>query len=246
GFFKKYKRISKIYYPIYRFYSTITLSFISRSIYYNLISKYSKKRIRLLYLFLALIFLPLVLVNFDQFQYFPEPETGLFLDNNFYDDLRPADDYVEMASLESKYVQSDFFSLFIRYRPDDNSLIKTNCPDFEPLKNDGFNPNISIKMREEGLMITSENFDDEDKEMLLSCLSDFYQLKINDSIYAEQKFYFHEHPQKGQKGLITVFSTDELLYGENSIKLSKSFIRESDSTLQTKEIAIIPFWHSKK
>lgn len=245
GFFKKIKWFSKVYYPIYRFYSFITLSFISRSIYYNLISKYSKKKIRLLYLIIAIILFSNWFVNFDQYQYFPVGDTHLVMENNYYDDARSEDDYVEKVSVESKYVKGDFMSLFLRYNPDDNQRINSNCPDFQPLKNDGFNPRLRMVVDDGGFFIRSENFENEDKEMLLSCLADFYVISVNDSIYNSQNFYFGEHPQKGQKGVLSIISTEAFNLGENVITIERSYVDDSDSTHVQDEYATFPIWFSK-
>lgn len=245
GFFKKIKWFAKVYYPIYRFYGVITLSFISRSIYYNLISKYSKKKIRILYLIIAVIWISNWFVNFDQYQYFPEGDSYLVMENNYYDDARAEDGYVERVSVESKYVKGDFMSLFLRYNPDDNKRINSNCPDFEPQKNEGFNPRLRLIVEESGFFIRSEKFEDEDKEMLLSCLTDFYVIAVNDSVYSGQKLYFHEHPKKGQKGLLSVLSTEGFMPGENIVKVQRSYINPSDSSAVLDDFATFPVWFSK-
>ena len=240
GFFKKFRGISKIYYPIYRLYGTITLSFISRSIYYNLISKYSKKRIRLLLLFFLIFIISTSFINFDQYQYFPEGENDLILENNYYDDLRPGSDYVEKVSVESKFFSKDFISLFIRYNPQDNRLIKSNCPDFEPLKNDGINSAMKFQL-DNGLSIRFEEFDEENKEMLLDCLSEFYQVSVNDSICEDLNYYFYEHPAKSQRGILTIFSSDHFRSGENIIQIKRKYIDPSDSLI-SKDFARVPVW----
>jgi len=243
GFFKKWKRFSKVYYPIYRFYSFITLSFISRSIYYNLISKYSKKKIRIMYLITAFIIFSDLFVAFDQFQFFPEGETKNLLENNFYDDARPENTYVEKASIPSKYIEGDFLSLFLRYRPGDNQRIQSNCPDFKPLKNDGLNAAFRFDLTKNGLSITPQNFFDEDKDQLLSCLSSLYEVAINDSIYTDLKFFFYEHPGKGQKGILAVLPTNHFRFGDNLLTVRKSYIADSASKID--HFATIPFWFSE-
>ena len=170
GFFKKVKWLSKIYYPIYRFYSFITLSFISRSIYYNLISKYSKKKIRIFYLILIAFVLSDALINFDQYQFYPEGDTDLVMERNYYDDSRTEDEYVEKVSVESKFVSGNFMPLFIRYNPTDNDRIQSNCADFEPMKNDGFNFSMKFTKTDGGFFISSEDYKEEDKEQLMECL----------------------------------------------------------------------------
>lgn len=242
GFFKKWGRISKIYYPVYKFYSFITLSFISRSIYYNLISKYSKKKIRVMYLIIALFIFSSGFVNFDQYQYFPEGDSVPVLENNYYDDSRPEDEFVEKVSVASKYVTGDFLSLFLRYNPDDNQRIQSNCPDFEPLKNDGFNSSIKIKL-DGGLKISPQDFSEEDKNMLLSCLGDLYKITVNDSVYAELEFFFYEHPEKSQKGIITVIPTQGFRFGSNSISIKKVY--QQDSVQEIDDFANLPIWFSK-
>ena len=245
GFFKKWNRFGKIYYPVYKFYSLITLSFISRSIYYSLISKFSKKKIRIMYLLAAVFIFSGTFVNFDQFQYYPMGDSELILSTNFYDDTRPEDDYVEKASVSSRFLSGSFTSLFLRYNPEDNEQIRSNCPDFVPVKNDGFNATITFRSDSSSTQIGDSRFMEEDGEMLLSCLSAYYEVSINDSVYADQKFFFYEHPTKSQKGLITVISTRDFIYGENLISVKKRFVSEEDSTFTSEVYANIPVWFSE-
>lgn len=244
GFFKRFKKISKVYYPIYRFYSAITLSFISRSIYYNLISKYSKKRIRLFLSSFLIFLISLSLISFDQYTYFPEGEGNLVFVNNYYDDLRSEDDHVQKASIASKFISEDFISLFIRYDIQDNPRIQTNCPDFTPLKNEGLNSTLKIEFKD-GFQIKTVDFEEEDKEQLLHCLSAFYEVSINDSVYSNLNYYFSEHPAKSQKGIQTVISSENFKAGENIILIKRKYINSSDSTLVSEDFARMPVWFSK-
>ena len=242
GFFKKWNRFGKIYYPIYKFYGAITLSFISRSIYYNLISKYSKKKIRIMYLIMALLIFSDGFVNFDQYQYFPEGDVLPVLETNYYDDTRSDEEYIEKVSVPSKYVNGDFISLFLRYDPKDNKRIESNCPDFQPLKNDGFNASLQFKFTDNGLTISPQKFEDEDKEMLLGCLKELYVISVNDSVYADLKFFFYEHPMKSQKGILTVIPTKPFRFGDNVLKIKKTYV--SDSVEKVDDFATLPLWYS--
>lgn len=244
GFFKRFKRLSKFYYPIYRFYSTITLSFISRSIYYNLISKYSKKRIRILLSFFLIALLSFGTVNFDQYMYFPEGEGDFVFVNNYYDDLRGEDEYVKKVSVPSKLVSSNFLTLFIRYNVKDNPRIRSNCPEVIPLKNEGFNSNLKFEFKE-GLHVINEGFEEEDKGRLLHCLSEFYEVSINDSVYTSLDYYFSEHPAQRQKGIQTVISSRNFKNGENVISVKIKYFKPSDSVQVLEDFARIPVWFSK-
>lgn len=242
GFFKKWNRLGRIYYPIYKFYGVITLSFISRSIYYNLISKYSKRRIRVMYLIMGLLIFSSGFVNFDQYQYFPKGDASQVLNNNYYDDTRPDDEYIEKVSIHSRYVKGDFLSLFLRYDPQDNQRIASNCPDFQPLKNDGFNASLRFKFTDKGLSIGPQRFEDEDKDMLLSCLQDLYEITVNDSVYTDLMFFFYEHPVRSQKGMLTVIPTTGFDYGKNVLRIKKTYV--SDSVEKVDDFATLPLWYS--
>ncbi|MEM6735667.1 MAG: hypothetical protein AAF620_06300 [Bacteroidota bacterium] len=240
GFFKKFGILSTIYYPIYRFYSVITLSFISRSIYYNLISKYSKKRTRIFLTFFLCVLLYLLLFRFDQHIFFPADEDKFSLENNYYDDRRSESDYVAKVSVESRFSMEPYIGLFIRYDSDDNFQINSNCPDFKPIKNEGINYVLKFSF-ENGIQIRPENFEEEDKEILLCCLSELYEVFVNDSVCNDLKYYFARHPAKDQKGILTTISTRDFKNGENIIEIKKKYINSSDSLIK-EDFARVPVW----
>ncbi len=246
GFFKKVKWLSKIYFPIYKFYSFITLSFISRSIYYNLISKYSKRKIRLFYLALIAFALSDAMVNFNQYQYYPEGDTDLVMDRNYYDDSRNEEEFIKRVSVESKFISGDFMPLFIRYNSEDNEKIQSNCMEFQPLKNDGFNFSMKFTKRDGSFLISSEDYEEEDKEKLMECLSNFYEVSVNDSVYAALRYHYYEHHAKPQKGILTMIPTSAFDQGENVIRVRKTYVEDSDSTSVTDDFAVLPIWYSPK
>ncbi len=240
GFFKKKSFLNKVYYPFYRLYGIITISSISRSIYYYLISKYPKKRIRIVYAILLTLTLINAGIGFDQYQYFSDNDRSLYVDNNHYDDLRPVGEYIQSASIDQKFNHNDHLQLFIRYHPQDNPLIKRNCPDFEPLKKDGINQKMKLVTADGNLFLKSETFEEEDRQQLLSCLTSLYDISVDDSTYTNTDFYFFEHPGKSQKGLLAMLKTSHLKPGKHILHIKKSY--QGDSTIITEEYANIPFW----
>ncbi len=235
GFFKKYKKISRVYYPIYRFYGFITLSGISRSIYYYLISRFSKKKIRITYLIALVAVILSSSFYYDQYQYFPGNNSNVILPN-FYDNMRPADDYISKVSIQSHIINGGFLQVFIRYDPSDNPTIKSKCPEFTPLRDDGLNPKFQFKASDGNVSITGQSFLDEDRDKLLECLSSIYEVSVNDSVYCGIRYHFFIHSSKGQKGILAMIPTDGFSKGENILKVKKEL-----STAST-EYANIPFW----
>ncbi|MEP1032328.1 hypothetical protein [Ekhidna sp.] len=238
GFFKKIKWFSKIYYPFYWFYNFVTLSALSRSIYYYLISKFSKKRIRIVYSIVGLSVLFMIFFSFDQYQYFPGSSTGNIINTNFYDDQRPEHKYINSISLESKFIDKPHFQVFLRYDPSDNPLIATQCPDFKPLKDDGLNMILRFKTEGANFHITGIDFSNEDQQQLLECQKSIYQISVNDSIYSSLKHHFYIHPAKEQKGLLTTIPTDAFIIGENLLTIEKI---SNDSTTYADYVSV-PFW----
>ncbi len=241
GFFKKIRWFTKIYYPVYRFYNIITLSGLSRSIYYYLISKFSKKRIRIVYGLVGFTVLFMIMFSFDQYQYFPSGSNAAVVSANHYDDLRPDDRYINTVSIESKFIDRPHFQLFLRYDPSDNSIIAGQCPDFKPLKEDGLNLTLRLKAKAGNLQITGIDYSNEDQQKLMQCQQAIYQLSINDSIYTSLKYHFYEHPSKQQKGLLVTIPTDGFKIGENQLNVKKM---SSDSTGDFQAYASVPFWYN--
>ncbi|MDW3193066.1 MAG: hypothetical protein R8G66_11910 [Cytophagales bacterium] len=248
GFIKKIKWFSKVYYPIYRFYGFITFSGISRSIYYYLITKFSKNRIRLAYLIAMSLWIFSITLEFDQFQYFSNEDDKTFLSNNYYDDRRDEDSYVGVLSIESRTIAGSFMPVWIRSNPQENSEIQAVCPEFESPRNDGWNSTLNIAMDDGSVNLNSEVSDGAVERQMLDCMLAYYRVSINDSVYHELDAFFHYHPQKDQKGILAMLETSTFLHGKNMLKLETQLISEKDSVKTSKwiEVANVPFWFDAK
>ena len=241
GFLKKFNWLSKIYMPFYRFYGIITISGISRSIYYYLISKFSKKRIRSFYLVAMVIFLASWFFRYDQYIYYPSQESLFSFENNYYDNLRPENHHVNTVSIRNHIISNGFIELFIRYDPQDNPLIAAKCPKFEPIKNEGFNPRFKMKIQSNGLNIQNQNFSDEDQKELLNCLSSIYSVSIDDFVLTGLTFFFHDHNQHGQAGLYTMIPVDSLENGLHQLAIGQDDF-SGEEIISNGKKSHVPFW----
>ncbi len=140
----KEKSISKIYYYIYRFYSTVTLSFLYRPLLYNFIDHpYTKKLFYLSIPYILLVFLGGQMFTNTYNPYLPDRdamlETGDLLEDYFYDDLR--DKYlveypneerkinknvIRRISLEHFHIKENFSSVFIKITPELIDLLEND------------------------------------------------------------------------------------------------------------------------
>lgn len=238
GFFKKYNWLSKIYYPIYTVLSFITMSKIYRAIYYNLISRFSKGKIRILlfiYLF-ALFIIPVS--NFNQYHFFPDNKTPNKIYSSNYDNLRVADRFIYDASIPSNIITDQYLPLFIRYDVSHNDLLRKLCTDYIPNKTGVFQPGIKF---DSGIQIGEADVEEEDAEKLLNCLSSFYTLYINDSLFNKNEYFFYNHPNKNEYGLLTTLDIRHLEKGQNTIKIDIQHEAKKDSII-SKEYVRFPFW----
>ncbi|MEM7549587.1 MAG: hypothetical protein AAF363_07930 [Bacteroidota bacterium] len=255
GFFKKIKWFGKVYYPFYRFYGFITFSSISRSIYYYLISKFTKRKIRLVYLLALSILVFKGTVEFDHYQYYPASDDRTVLVSSYYDNLRDSEEYIDVVSISGNVVKGSFMQLFLRYDPSDNDAIRSVCKGHETKKREGINPTLKFNLSKKGLQISGNDYAGEDNEKLLECLSSIYQVSINDSVYTDLSFYFHKHSVKDQNGLITMIPTKHFISGENKMIINKLNQVDSDrdredhepvegeeEKFEMEEVAFIPFW----
>lgn len=242
GFFKKIKWMSRIYYPFYRLYNFITISVLTRSIYYYMISKFTKKRIRWLYGLVALLALFTFIFEYDQRQYFPDAQTDLMVSPEYYDDQMTEHQYVRKVSIPTRYVDKAYLPIFFRYNPADNPVMHIQCPEFNPIKDDGLNWRLSLTAEDGNLIVNAQDYSGEDFEQLIECHSSIYEVSINDSIYRDLKYLFYVHPAKNQEGLLATVPTTNLVQGENTLRVRKLGMITADS-VSLSNYATIPFWY---
>lgn len=246
GFFKKIKWFSRIYFPFYWLFSYVTLAFATRSIYYHLISKFSKKRIRRVYLGLFALLFMWLLVEYNSFPYYTESSNALLIDNNNYDDQRDKieNTYISTASIPSQIIETPFLPLFIRYNPSDNEALSTICPDYDLKGIEGMNLKIKTSARKDGIHIISSSDSVSIPEESLRCQKELYKIYLNGKLIKDLKAYFYIHPKLKQKGIQYMIDSEILIRGENEIKIEKQRYIKLKEELEWTELDIIKFWYA--
>ncbi len=239
GRIKRIKWLSVVYYPIYRFYGFITLAFLYRPMYYNLIDNRFGRWVGFLLVPYIITAMFLASLNVVTHGYFPTSRTQkTSLSTSSYDDLRDQKTRTNAASIPSKYLENGFLELFLPYNPNsDDKSIQALCPGLTPAKNTG------IKIQG---IISFNNINNwkSDADSLLNCMSAIHQLYINDSLMPSQKFHFYEHPNRNNVGLLTVIDVNFLTRGEHTLTVKTAlpdFVDDRD-TIILQETAYIPFW----
>jgi len=237
GWLKKQDKIAKIYYPIYRFFSFITLSFLYRPLYYNLIDNKFGRWVGLLIIPYLFVFAAISLLKIDSYSYLPSYKAQQTLNTDYYDDKRGPKRTKLGSSIPSKYIKNGFVELFIPYIPNQhNSSLAELCPNLKPgpsgLTFDiyfGENDNPKLKLN---------------ADSTLACFSSLHQIFINDSLKSDVSYRFYNHPQRKQEGLVTILDVGKLPRGEHqiSIKSKTRYERNKNDSLVFKQQEVIPFW----
>jgi hypothetical protein len=255
SYFKKSRWFSVLYYPFYRFFSFISFAFIYRSIYYHLITNFKRKYIvgfTLVLLVITYTFREVGRMDLDKF--YPEytDKSELMMAEVFYDDIRLDHQYIRTVSIPSKYVNNGFLEVFIRYNPNNNSILKLTCPDAFEME---YRPDVLIGFKEgmkaDSIIEAMTNNKEYDKRLLASieCQTSMFEVYIDDQLQSDLDYSFKSHASHQEKGYLTIIDVAQLGRGRHVLELKgleaskTSIMREitkEDLSIKTK--AKISFW----
>jgi len=233
GWVKRKKRIARFYYPIYRFFSVITLAFIYRPIYYNLLDNKFGRNIVLFLIPYLIGFTLIASLTVRTQAYLPGNRQLQSISNNFYDDTLDGKP-IYSASISSKFIKNGYAQLFLPYvARGDDKVIEAICPDLKPAKTGFFFFGIDDPIRR-----------NMNADLALDCHAQRFKIYVNDTLLNNLKYRFHEHPTRKNIGLLTVLDVGYLPRGEHLIKVDVKILQDSNGkdTLFFRESALIPFW----
>lgn len=228
--FKKSRWFSIIFYPIYRVFSIISLSFIYRSIYYHLITNFRKKHIIMVSgILLVLVVISNQLNSWNRYTFYPDlkTENRYVLSSVHYDDER-TNGYIYTASIPSKVVSESYLPLFIRYSPEHNFALQTFCPEFENLNDDlSLREGIEagVKSQQDTTKTVSELISEkrssaEDMRSALSCINSTYEIKLDSTVIPADLMYT-AHKNKGEKGFLQMLDIGSLERGKHTVVVKR-------------------------
>ena len=233
GWIKKRKRFSGLYYPIYRFYSIITIANVYRPIYYNMIdNRYGKKVVLFLipYLLLFSIFASL---RMETEAYLPADRNNQSILKTAYDDTWNVEYPTYSASMPSKYVENGFLELYLPYIPrSDDQVIEYLCPDLKPANRGiylfGFNDPDRMEMN---------------AAKVIDCHSQRFKIYVDDSLHTDLTYKFFEHPSRENVGLLSIIDVNYLGRGQHDVGVVVLLpLVEHPDSLAFSETIRIPFW----
>ena len=169
GWLKKLPKIGRLYFPLYLFYSLITLSFIYRPLYYNLIDNKFGRKVVLFLIPYGLLFFIYNNIFIETHKYLPSYALNQTIDTNFYDDTWDQNTFLQQASLPSLQIEKNYLEVFLPYLSTaDDPIIKNLCPDLIPA--------------ETGVFLFNRDTFRLDPEKALSCHSQRFELFIDGTL----------------------------------------------------------------
>lgn len=243
GFLKKKKWISRFYFPLYRFYSVITFSFLYRPLVYNFLDNKFGRR-------LSFILVPVFVIVLFSFSLHYRSSNYLSINksssqnyanpNNYEDLLQNNSDFVKIAAIPSKIITTPYLKVFMLFKQNvENRLFRFN-KDLKPIKDlrgleseltftTGSSQRINYKKRDSLLKIYFKTF------------NEVHDVYINDKKYSSD--FIATTNQNKKLGFETYLNIKKLKEGKHLLKITRKQKRKKDTVKYA--LVKIPFWHYK-
>lgn len=233
GWLKKDQWFGRIYYPFYRFYSWITLSFIYRPIYYNLVDNKFGRKVVLFLIPYIVLFSVFASARMETESYLPGNRASEWIDTVIYDDTWDRRINTFSASIPSRYSTNGYVELYLPYiARSDDPVIAYLCPDLLPA--------------ERGIYLFGINDPDRyymDAKRAVECHAKRFKIYVDDSLYTNLSYKFYDHPLRKNVGLLTILDVDHLARGEHDIGVVVLLpVDAVQDSLSYQETIRIPFW----
>lgn len=242
GILKKNKWVAKFYFPIYRLFGFLTLSFLYRPLVYNFLDNKFGKRVTFMLIPIYAIIIFIASIDYQNSNYLEldRSSSSNYANNrNYEDQLLGEDNFVRVASIPSKIIQNSYLNVFIDYTENLEGQIFSYNESLKP-ENDRRGLNINN-------MFTSNRFGSFRKRdsLTLEYLKSFNEMIIIkiDSIDYDTDFLIATNNKK-QLGFETFINIKDLPEGKHLLKVNRRRIRKKD-TITVRDVSI-PFWYYKE
>ncbi len=220
-FFGKLKRFpvfSKIYYPFYKLFHLLTLSFVFQKEYLAFISNINRWKVYglfLVYFFLAFEISISELENYRIIKDMQFPNILAFDERDFiristlnfihrkeYENMLDENDRIISASIQSDVITDNLIKLFVVYvKPFDEALDSL------------FRKNNAKRILTRKSI---ENFHRNDS-LIQKSLNEFFTVQIDNKTIEKTGWYLHKHPKTGEVGFLTYIPVSDLPKGMHNL-----------------------------
>lgn len=245
GFLKRKKWTTFFYFPIYRVFSKVTLSFLYRPLVYNFLDNRFGRRLSwiLVPTYVGILYLSSFYYNESNYIKADLRSSENFANYGNYEDLmNKENDFINFAAIPSKVIDEPYLKVFMVF--DDN--LESRLLDFNP----GLKPNEDDR----GYTSTIDFFDDRPSKKIrkkkdslrkefFKTFNHCYDVFIDNHKY-DAEFIATSNIYK-KLGFETYLNIDTLREGKHILKITRKRVDREKNDTVTHRMASIPFWSFK-
>ncbi len=244
GILKRNKTIAKIYFPLYRIFGYLTLSFLYRPLIYNFLDQ---KKTR----WLATYILPVYLIIMGLIGYFgdrdsnyilsfPESSTTYKHSGNYENHMIDEFDFVKVASISSEIVEKPYVKLFLLFKNEMEDAVFEKDTSLIPEKDRrGFGLLPQQTESSSGTVSINMSWDEADTKKYLRAINDLHRVRIDNKAYV--KDFLLTTNGKDQLGFETYLDLEGLPKGKHILRIIGP--RKEKEEFRTDTLVTIPFWY---
>lgn len=244
GWLKRKKWTTAIYFPIYRIFSFVTLSFLYRPLVHNFLDNRFGRRLSLILVPVYLGILYFSSMEYQDSNYLASEKrsSSYFANSGNYLDQTNDKDFILQVAIPSKVITEKYLRVYVKY----NDEIEQRLYDYNP----SLKPKIDERGLKSSVVIGNSDWDllsqrkrDSLQRLFYKTFNDLYKISI-DSIYYESDFIASSNQKRGF-GFETYLDIDSLPNGKHLLRVNRKMINRKKDTVQL-VIARIPFWKFNK
>lgn len=245
GFLKKKKWTSVVYFPIYRVFSYVTLSFLYRPLVHNFLDIRFGRRLSLILVPVYLGILYFSTMKYQESNYISrERNSSTYFagPGNYEDQIESNDDFIDKAAIPSKVITTNYLKIFVAFDEDIEDRLFSFNPALKP-KEDRRGRQSSIVFTTSGSSRPNFRKRDSLRRVFYETFNEVHKVYIDNKPY---KTSFVASTGKNKKlGFEAYLPIDTLKNGKHLLKLTRKRIdRKKKDTLNYNWV-YIPFWKFK-
>ncbi|WP_298765164.1 hypothetical protein [uncultured Polaribacter sp.] len=236
GYLKKVEWISFLYFPLYKVFSVLTLSFLYRPLVYNFLdNKFGRRLLLILFpIYLSAFYFSTVTNVRSSFILTKSHSSKNYSYQNNYIRKMCKNQFVKKAAIQDKIITKPYLNIFIPFRSKIEKIVLQQYPNLKPIKDlRGFTSSF-FKSR----FTVSDSLETN----YLNKLNAIYKLKI-DGNPIQTDFLITE--VNSQLGFEHIELLNKLSEGKHLLTIKRSEKDEETKEISEKDIIEIPFWYLK-
>ena len=239
GYLKKVEWTSLFYFPIYKIFSIITLSFLYRPLVYNILDDKFSRRLTffLTPIYVLAFFLTTVQAVRSNYVSTSNYSSIYYSNANNYLNSLEEYQYIKGAALQSKIIEDNYVQIFIPFRDNIEDLIYEQHKNLTPLKDRrGVKSSFFSKK-------SSYKAKDSLVSLYLKAFQKVYLFKIDDTKINPE---FSITEINNQLGFESIISLNTIADGKHIVNINRKIVSKKTKKLENEYIIDIPFWYYKQ